>query len=90
MILEKVAQNAWEKELITKFQKKYLTKQGTMYSHHMYHYNYDQKDDDERLTPKKKTNIDLSKAMQSAAQSNSSYEMESDEREQRHKRQKSD
>ena len=57
-----------------------------MYSHHMYHYAYDQKDDDERLTPKKNSGIDISKALQSRGSNDSSYEMNSTDRDLKHKR----
>ena len=55
----------------------------------MYHYNYDQKDDDEKLTPKKSSGIDISKAMQKSRESMSSYDISSTDRKS-HRRQKSD
>jgi len=55
----------------------------------MYHYNYDQKDDDEKLTPKKSSGIEISKAMQKSIGSMSSYDISSTDRKS-HRRQKSD
>ena len=58
------------------------------YGQHMYHYKYDEKYDDERLTPKKNSGIDISKALQTRG-SVSSYEIGSTDRKS-HRRQKSD
>ena len=52
-ILDKVASQVWEKELLGKFQKPYLAHLAKSYSTHMYMVKQDGKLDDGVVTPKK-------------------------------------
>ena len=51
-ILSKVANQMWEKELLDKHQKPYLTQLASSYSTHMYLLKQDAKEDDGVVTPR--------------------------------------
>jgi len=61
VILEKVAQNAWSKELVTKFQKPYVCKWASSQSVHMFHFRPDDQQDDHLVTPRGQEKEDLLK-----------------------------
>ena len=51
-ILHQVAAKAWEKELVSRFQKQYMVKWAQGYGENMYHLAADKKYDDSCVTPK--------------------------------------
>lgn len=52
-ILQDVAQQSWERELVGKFQKRYMVNWSKQYGSHMYYVKPDDKIDDGQVTPKK-------------------------------------
>jgi len=64
-ILEKVARKAWEKELMQKFKKPFVTKWAMHHGTKMYHFRPEDRLDDDMVTPK---NMKMEKPSNPASQ----------------------